>query len=192
MKKRIVILFSGRGSNMQVILKNCHKGILQDRAEAEAVFSNNPLAGGIEIARQMGVPVQVISSRNKKRQDYNNHLKNWLLEMNPDYIVLAGYMLLLPVDIVKLFPQRIINIHPADTNQHQGLHGYEWAWNKKLPETRITVHYVDEGLDTGSIIAQEKVDMSDCHSLEEVEERGLQVEHSLYSRILAEIIPKEN
>jgi phosphoribosylglycinamide formyltransferase-1 len=90
--------------------------------------------------------------------------------------------------LVNAFPKRIINIHPADTTAHQGLHGYEWAWENKLPETKITVHFVDEGLDTGSIIAQEIVDLRGVTSLEEVEARGLAIEHKLYSKTLSELL----
>lgn len=175
---------------MLEIIKNISSGILMDKAELLAVFSNNPDSEGIARAREMGLATHVIPSRGQKRSLYNAKLHNWLLEMDPDLIVLAGYMRIIPFNIIKSFPQRIINIHPADTALHQGLHGYEWAYHNKLEFTRITVHYVDEGLDTGSIIRQQQVDLKGAASLQEVERRGLAQEHKLYSQVLAEIISK--
>ena len=96
-------------------------------------------------------------------------------------------MKILSPDIIREFPKRIINIHPADTSLHQGLHGYDWVFEKKLETTKITVHYVDEGLDTGSVIGKKDVDISDCKTIEEVEQKGLKVEHKFYSECLREI-----
>jgi phosphoribosylglycinamide formyltransferase-1 len=112
----------------------------------------------------------------------------YLQKQKPDLIVLAGYMKVLPQEIVQAFPQRIVNIHPADTKQHQGLHGYRWAWERKLPTTKITVHFVDAGLDTGKIIAQREVDLRACRSLQDVEKVGLQEEHQFYSECLAQLL----
>ena len=75
-------------------------------------------------------------------------------------------------------------VHPADTARHQGLHGYEWAFDQRLPATRITVHLVDEGLDTGRVLAQREVDLRGAETLAEVERRGLAVEHQLYPEAL--------
>lgn len=185
--KEIVILISGRGSNMAAIIDNTKSGDLKDLCSIKAVFSNNPDALGLKTAQKQGISTHSIKSKGKPRSEYNAMLKEWLQSQKPDFIVLAGYMRIIPEDIVKEFPQRIINIHPADTKKHQGLHGYEWAWENKLDETIITVHYADEGLDTGQIIAQEKVDLKGAETLEEVEERGLKTEHKFYSKVLAAI-----
>jgi phosphoribosylglycinamide formyltransferase-1 len=90
--------------------------------------------------------------------------------------------------LVNAYEGRIINIHPADTQQHQGLNGYEWAFEQGLKTTKVTVHYVDEGLDTGSIIEQYAVDLSNATTLEEVERLGLAVEHANYSRAIKRVI----
>ncbi|MDP8221473.1 MAG: phosphoribosylglycinamide formyltransferase [Candidatus Stygibacter frigidus] len=189
-KKRLLIMISGRGSNMEALLKNTISGELGSCAEIIGVFSNKAEAPGLEIAKRLGFPVKVIASKGKKRKHYNAELKEWLVELDPDYIILAGYMLIIPSNIVTSFPERIINIHPADTTQHQGLHGYEWAWKNKLPETMITIHYVDNGLDTGRIIAQERVNLMEANTLEEVEIRGLEAEHRVYGEVLAKICRK--
>ena len=186
--KKIVIMISGRGSNMQAIAENVKFGILKNICEIKAVFSNNPEAAGLRIAESFGIPTHCLPSKGKKKSEYNSLLLRWLESQKPDLIILAGYMKVLTVEIIREFPHRIINIHPADTAKHQGLHGYEWAWENKLPETKITVHYVDEGLDTGEIIGQRSVDLTGVKSLDEVEKRGLQVEHEFYSECLKEIL----
>ncbi|MBN1948825.1 MAG: phosphoribosylglycinamide formyltransferase [Candidatus Cloacimonetes bacterium] len=188
MNKNIVILISGRGSNMLAIARNVQSGLLKDKCQIAAVFSNNPDAEGLAAARNLGIPTCCIPSAGVKKQVYNRLLLNWLQKTGPDLIVLAGYMKILSPEIVRAFPGRIINIHPADTALHQGLHGYEWAWHEKLPATRVTVHFVDEGLDTGKIIAQQEVDLTGASDLIEVEERGLRVEHQLYSRVIRDLL----
>jgi phosphoribosylglycinamide formyltransferase-1 len=181
-------MISGRGSNMQAIVKNCLSGNLKNICEVTEVFSNNVNAPGLKIAKDLGVPTFSIASKGKKRSNYNALLLEHLKTKNPDYIVLAGYMRVIPESIVQTFPHKIINIHPADTNLHQGLYGYDWAWENKLQKTMITVHFVDTGLDTGEIIAQQEVDLMGCESLEDVENRGLKVEHIFYSECLKKII----
>lgn len=188
MKKRIALFISGRGSNMEAILKACHTGILQDIAEPVLVFSNRADAKGLLVAQAMGVETQVIESKGLKRLEFDAKVLDLLQTYQPNFIVLAGYMRILSPLLVQAYPQRIINIHPADTAQHQGLHGYEWAFDNKLPSTKITVHYVDEGLDTGNIIAQKTVDLSGANTLEEVEQRGLTAEHEFYSSVLKTIL----
>ena len=173
---------------MEAILNSVQAGCLQPLAEVICVFSNNETAYGLERAEKRGVSTRVIASRGKRRSLYNQELKDWLEEINPDFIILAGYMLIIPAGIISMFPERIINIHPADTRQHQGLYGYEWAWENRLAATKITIHYVDQGLDTGSIIAQKEVNLEGVKSLAEVEMRGLKVEHEFYSKVLEQLL----
>ena len=105
-----------------------------------------------------------------------------------DLVVLAGFMRVLGAPFVSRFEGRIINIHPADTRVHQGLGGYEQAWERRLDETVITVHLVDAGLDTGPILAQAPVDLRGASSLDEVRDRGLAVEHALYPRTIERLL----
>jgi phosphoribosylglycinamide formyltransferase-1 len=186
--KKIAIFISGRGSNMKAIVEQCQSGILSRIALPVLVFSDHNDAAGLKYATEQGIATASLESKGMKRSDYDRLVLEILTAYSPDYIVLAGYMRILSPVLVNAFPKRIINIHPADTTAHQGLHGYEWAWENKLPETKITVHFVDEGLDTGSIIAQEIVDLRGATSLEEVEARGLAVEHRLYSKTLSELL----
>ncbi|HHJ51797.1 MAG TPA: phosphoribosylglycinamide formyltransferase [Caldithrix abyssi] len=192
MKKKIAIFISGRGSNMAAILKNCRDGILKDVCQPVLVFSNKPDAPGLETAKQFGVPTAVLESAGKKREAFDRQVLDLLQSYQPDYIVLAGYMRILSPLFIRAYRNRIINIHPADTAQFQGLGAYVWAWENGLQETKITVHFVDEGIDTGPVIGKETVDLRGAQSLEEVERRGLAVEHRFYSEMLRKVFTEQD
>jgi phosphoribosylglycinamide formyltransferase-1 len=187
-KARLAILLSGRGSNMLSLVQATKTGVLQDLAEVAVVFSNKPDAPGLELAAAHGCPIASLPSQGRKREAFDAEAAALLQQYQPDFVVLAGYMRILSPAFIQPFAGRILNIHPADTHQHQGLHAYEWAFDNQLAETKITVHVVDEGLDTGPILAQEPVDLRGADTLAEVERRGLAVEHELYARTLAELI----
>jgi phosphoribosylglycinamide formyltransferase-1 len=175
---------------MEALIKATQKGVLKGIANIELVFSNNPNAKGLEIAKQMGINTLHIDSFDKKRKTFDQEIINALVNYNFDYIILAGYMRILSKELIQAFPNKIINIHPADTRKHQGLHAYEWAFNNRLKETKITIHYVNEGVDTGEIIAQATVDLEGVKNLEEVEKRGLAVEHQFYAETLYKLFTK--
>jgi len=183
--KKVVILISGRGSNMNAIVENVQSGILKNFCEIVEVFSNKPNAEGLKLATKIGLKTFSIASR--KQKNYDKLLFEHLKKLNPDFIILAGYMKILNAKIVKYFNRKIINIHPADTKLHQGLDGYKWAFKNKILKTKITVHFVDEGLDSGEIIDQIEVDISNCRTLLEVEQEGLKIEHKFYSECLKKI-----
>jgi phosphoribosylglycinamide formyltransferase-1 len=186
-KKRIAILISGRGSNMEAIVRSSKDGILQDCCEVVLVFSNRTDAKGLSVAQSLGVKTACIESKGKKRHSFDQEVLTFLEPYKLDYIVLAGFMRILSPAFVSRYQNRIINIHPADTAQYRGLHGYKWAFENQLESTKITVHYVDEGIDTGPIIGQREVDLRGAGSLDQVEARGLVVEHQFYSEELAEL-----
>ena len=187
-KARLAILLSGRGSNMLALVKAVQTGVLKDLAEVAVVFSNKPDAPGLAAAAALGCPTATLPSQGRKRTEFDAEAAALLREYQPDFVVLAGYMRILSPAFIQPFAGRILNIHPADTHQHQGLHAYEWAFDNHLTETKITVHLVDEGLDTGPILAQRPVDLRGADTLEEVERRGLAVEHELYAETLASLI----
>ena len=180
-RKNIAIFISGRGSNMEAIVRN---EALKACANIVFVFSNNPDAKGLKTARDLGIQTACIDSQGKKRRNFDKEVLNLLHHYKIDYIVLAGYMRILSPVLTEAYPNHIINIHPADTKEFKGLGAYEWAYEQGLKETKITVHYVDEGVDTGKIIAQKTVDISDCKTLEEIEQKGLKTEHLFYSEVL--------
>jgi len=187
---RLAILLSGRGSNMLALAEAVRAGVLQGQAEIAVVFSNDPAAPGLDSAAALGLPAASLSSKGRKREEFDREVVATLQAYQPDYVVLAGYMRVLSPTFVRAFAGRIVNIHPADTHQHQGLHAYEWAFDNHLTETKITVHLVDEGLDTGPILAQRVVNLVGADTLAEVQRRGLAVEHVLYAETLRELIEK--
>ncbi|WP_245711830.1 phosphoribosylglycinamide formyltransferase [Hymenobacter psychrophilus] len=187
-RDRLAVLLSGRGSNMVALVTAAQTGLLRELAEVAVVFSNHPEAPGLATASALACPTASLSSQGRKRADYDAEVVKILRQYRPDYVVLAGYMRILSPTFVRAFAGRILNIHPADTHQHQGLHAYEWAFDNQLVETKITVHLVDEGLDTGPILAQQTVDLRGAETLAEVERRGLAVEHQLYAKALAALI----
>ena len=185
--KKIALFASGRGSNLMNILASMQNGCLANLAEAVLVFSNQPQAPVLAKAEALGLAVDCIPSRGKKRLDFDAEVLDLLEKYRPDYIVLAGYMRVLSAPFVAAYAGRIVNIHPADTQVHQGLGAYKWAFDQGLEETKITVHLVDQGLDTGPIIAQAPVNLAGAKDLAEVERRGLAVEHQLYPQALYQL-----
>lgn len=173
---------------MLALAEAVRAGVLQGVAEIVVVFSNDQAALGLDSAAALGLPTDSLSSKGRKREEFDREVVAILQEYQPDYVVLAGYMRVLSPTFVRAFAGRIINIHPADTHQHQGLHAYEWAFDNRLAETKITVHLVDEGLDTGPILAQQVVNLVGADTLAEVQRRGLAVEHVLYAETLRNLI----
>jgi phosphoribosylamine---glycine ligase len=184
--KRIAILFSGAGTNMLALLESMRAGLLHGLAEPCFLLSNRSEAGGVTAAR--GFDVELLPSKGVGATEYDHLLGQRLAAAAPDYILLAGFMKMLGPTVVNQFARRILNIHPADTRVHQGLGGYEWAFQQKLPETAVTVHYVDVGMDTGEVLSLSRVDLNGAATLAEVEARGLAVEHECYARTLRNLL----
>lgn len=172
------------------IIKESQDGVLKGLCTVVLVIANKE-AEGLTHAKAQGIPTLYISSVAKSHEDFERELLRSLASSQIDYVILAGFMKILSPTFIAAYPKRIINIHPADTRQHRGLHAYEWAFAQKLHETLITVHYVDAGVDTGQIIAQAPVDLKNLSSAKELEERGLHVEHNFYSQTLAKIFSNE-
>ena len=191
MKKNIAIFISGRGSNMTALLKNTKDGILKDLCRVEVVFSNKPDAAGLKTAEKFNIPTAVIESKGKKREKFDQEVVDLLKKFNLDYIVLAGYMRILSPVFISAYRNKIINIHPADTSEFKGIGAYEWAFENKKDFTKITVHFVDEGVDTGPVIGKQVVDLRDCQTLEDIEKLGLAAEHAFYSEALRRVFSGE-
>lgn len=188
MKKRIAIFISGRGSNMEILVRQAQNGILKNVCEVALVFSNKPQARGLAVAQKLGIETAVIPSKGRRREDFDREVAALLEPYRIDYIVLAGFMRILSPVLIKAYKNKIINIHPADTDEFQGVGAYEWAFKQKKETTKITVHFVDEGVDTGRVIAKREVDLRGAETLEEVERRGLAVEHRFYSEALFNLL----
>ncbi len=187
--KRLIVLASGRGSNAAAIVAATRDGILAGLATVEAIVTNSTTAGVLARQRELGVPVLAIASKGVAREAWEAELLARVA--TPDCWVLAGFLRLLSPGFVARHAGRIVNIHPADTQAHQGLHGYEWAFTAGLTETWITVHMVDSGLDTGRVLERGRVDLRGARTLSEVEARGLAVEHALYPRVLCTFLKEQ-
>ena len=180
---RIAVLASGRGSNFLAIAKAISDKMLT--AEIVLVGSDRSDAAVLEKAQSMGL--ETLVEKDQVR------LATTLRELQVDYVVLAGFMRILKKEFIESFQDargfsRIVNIHPSLLPELPGLDSYRRAFEQKLSKTGVTVHFVDSGVDTGPICAQESFSITDCSSVEEVEKRGLAVEHALYAKTLGWIL----
>jgi phosphoribosylamine---glycine ligase len=173
---RVAILFSGRGSNMHALLTAMREGLLAGLAVPVLALSNRTLAGGIAVAREFGVPVEVIP----EKQIEAALLIERVARVDPDLVLLAGFDRILPPAVVAAFAGRMLNIHPADPVKFRGLGAYAAAFREGWLETKITVHEVDEGVDSGPVVLQQVVSLAGCETEADVEARGLVAEHVVY------------
>ncbi len=163
---RTVVLVSGGGTNLQAILDGIDSGRIQDTS-LKAVISNNRRAYALERARNHGIPDLCISPGDySSREAFHQALLEKLLEIRPDLIVLAGYLVAIPPSVVRAFPNRIINIHPSLIPSfcgkgYYGLKVHEAVLSRGVKVTGATVHFVDEGTDTGPIILQKAVEVKE-------------------------------
>jgi phosphoribosylglycinamide formyltransferase-1 len=184
---RIAILVSGpsRGSNMQAIIEACRDGRIPDSAVV-AVIGARDDAPALQKARALGVATAVVNPREFPEPDMYADALLWVLQKaQPDLICLAGYMRLLPAQVVQAYPMRIMNIHPAllplfGGKGMYGLKVHQAAIDSGMKITGCTVHFVDEGYDTGPIILQRCVPIVDDDTPETLAARVLPLEHETY------------
>ncbi len=181
--KNLGILLSGRGSNFEAIAANVSAGRIPD-APIAVVISNKPDAGGLEIARRLGLTTLVIPSKGKEREDHDREVVAALKKHKVDLICLAGYMRLLSPWFVQQFPQRILNIHPSLLPAFPGLEAQEQAYAYGVKVTGCTVHFVDEELDHGAIIVQKAIPVLDSDDEHTLSARILEQEHIAYSEAI--------
>ena len=178
--KRIGILLSGRGSNFEALAESIAAGRLPG-VEIAIVISNREGAPGIEKARQRGIAARVIPSQGLQREEYDRRVAAALQEKQVDLVCLAGYMRLLSPWFVREFPSRILNIHPSLLPSFPGLEAQKQAWEHGAKFSGCTVHFVDENLDAGPIVAQATVPIRDDDTPETLAERILREEHRIYT-----------
>ena len=183
MSFRVAVLVSGEGSNLQAILDRVHG---REGIEVVAVGSNRAEARGLERARSADIDTGVFA-----RRDYADRgardvaMGDWLEQQGVDLVVLAGYMELLSGEFVRRFGGRLINVHPSLLPAFPGLHAIEQAVEYGVRVMGVTVHFVDEGVDTGPIIVQEAFEV-DPYALgvDAIEERVHAIEHELLPRAI--------
>lgn len=179
MKKRIAVFASGFGSNLQALIDYNNKHGLN--GDIVLVFSNNKDAFALERAKKNKIKAVFMDpARYSSREQYDSEIIEMLEEEKIDLVVLAGYMFLLSQEFVHRFKNKILNIHPALLPSFKGTHGIKDAYRYGVKVTGVTVHFVDEDLDSGPIILQEAVDIDPDDSVEELEEKIHKVEHKIY------------
>ena len=180
------ILISGRGSNMEAILKAIKKQMIP--IKPSIVISNRPDARGLKIAEKLGIKTQIIESKNFRgnRTDYDKKIitslaKNGVTEKN-GLVCLAGYMRIISPHFIKKYKNRILNIHPAILPAFPGLDAQKQAIQFGAKVSGCTVHVVDEGVDTGPIILQEIVKIANNDTEETLSKQILAKEHKIYPK----------
>lgn len=185
-KKRLGILLSGRGSNFLAIADSIAAGRLH--ADIAVVISNRPEAPGIEAAKARGLNARVLASRGLDREIYDRQLVAELEANRVDFVCLAGYMRLLSGYFIRSFPMRILNIHPSLLPAFPGLDAQHQALEHGVKFSGCTVHFVDEGLDSGPIIKQAVVPVLDGDTADSLSARILTEEHRIYSESIALVV----
>src|SRR6266852_1641295 len=185
--KNLGILLSGRGSNFEAIAKNAASGKIPD-ARIAVVISNKLDAGGIEVARRLGLTTVVILSKGKLREEHDREVIAALQRHRVDLVCLAGYMRLLSPWFVQQFPRRILNIHPSLLPSFPGLEAQEQAFAYGVKVTGCTVHFVDEELDHGAIIVQKAIPLLDTDNERTLAARILEQEHVAYSEAIGIVL----
>ena len=177
--KRIVILISGRGSNMRAVLDANLNAVIA------AVISNNPAAKGLEIARGAGVDTRVVNHRDfSDRASFDGALADTIAAYRPDLIVLAGFMRILTEQFIRRFSGRIMNIHPSLLPAFPGLDTHQRAIDEGVKLHGCTVHFVTPTLDHGPIVIQSAVPVLPDDDEERLAARVLEQEHTVYPQAI--------
>jgi phosphoribosylglycinamide formyltransferase-1 len=177
--KNIVILISGRGSNMEAVVRACEAE--QWPARIAAVISNKPDAKGLEFAQARGIPTAVVPSKEfASRAEFDAALQETIDRHAPDLVVLAGFMRILTAPFVEHYAGRMLNIHPSLLPLFPGLHTHRQALEAGVTEHGATVHFVTAELDHGPAVAQARVPVLPGDTEDTLAARVLVEEHKLY------------
>lgn len=187
--KRLAILLSGRGSNLEAIADNTTNGSLA--AKIAVVISNRPEARGLQMARERAMHAVALPSRGMDRETYDRALVDELRKCEVDLICLAGYMRMLSAGFVRQFPNRILNIHPSLLPAFPGLDAQRQALEYGVKISGCTVHFVDEYLDAGPILLQAAVPVLDDDTVESLAARILEQEHRIYSQAISIVLRED-
>jgi phosphoribosylglycinamide formyltransferase len=177
--KKAAVLVSGGGTNLQAIIDAKASGLIRN-AEISLVISNNPSAYALTRAKNAGIKASCISpSEFDSREAFNKTLTDALIEAEVDLVVLAGFLVIIPYEMVEKFRNRIINVHPSLIPSFcgtgcYGLKVHEKALSRGVKITGATVHFVDEGTDTGPIILQKAVEVKDDDTAEILQKRVME------------------
>ncbi len=182
--KKIVVLVSGQGSNLQALIDAQQQGRIA--GTISAVFSNNPQAYGLERAAQAEIPAHALDAQVfSDRASFDLALAQAIDQYQPDLLVLAGYMRILSPEFVQHYAGRMLNIHPSLLPKYPGLHTHRQALENGDQEHGTSVHFVTEELDGGPVILQAKVPIFSDDSEEDVVERVQTQEHNIYPLVVS-------
>jgi phosphoribosylglycinamide formyltransferase-1 len=181
----LAILLSGNGTNLQAIIDSIDSGQL--KADIKIVISNNKDAFGLERAKINSIKNLCIDHKDfADRESFDERLLEEVNQEKIDFIVLAGFMRILGSNFIRNFPNKILNIHPSLLPKYPGLNTHKKVLENKDKEHGVTVHLVDEGLDSGPIIGSMKLKVIDGEKESDLERRIHKIEHYIYPKILSE------
>lgn len=190
---KILVCVSGGGTNLQAIIDGIKNGSIKD-TEIIGVICNNAGAYALKRAEDNGIPGYVLSPKNfESRDEFNKAFLAKVKEINPDLIVLAGFLVTIPEEMTKVYENRIINIHPSLIPSfcgvgYYGLKVHEAALTKGVKVTGATVHFVDSGMDTGRIIYQKAVEVKEGDTPEILQKRVMeQAEWIILPKVINDI-----
>ena len=179
----LVVLVSGSGSNLQAIIDAIESGQL--KAEISAVIANRPDAYGLTRARQHGIPAISLDHKQfASRELFDLQLQTEIESLQPDFIVLAGYMRILTTEFINAFFPKILNIHPSLLPKYQGLNTHQRALDNNDSSHGVSIHVVTPELDSGPVILQGKFNLENKDTVESLQQKAHQLEHQMYPLVL--------
>lgn len=185
---KIAVFISGTGSNLQALINSLSPPDVPASIELVIADSYDKAARGLERAREASIPAWVVDYHPiKNKAFYEAEINNWLEEYQIDFIVLAGYMRILSPDFTKKWAGNLINVHPSLLPAFPGLNAIQQAYDYGTKVIGVTVHYVDEGVDTGKIIDQMSCRVSDYWTFEDYENQIHMMEHVLLPGVVKQI-----
>ena len=176
---KIVVLISGRGSNLKAIIDKCSKKNVP--AKVIAIISNNSKASGLKLN---GKFKKIIINNKLSKKKFENELQKNLKKLNPNLICLAGFMKILSPFIINKWKNKIINVHPSLLPSFKGLNTHERALNAGVKKSGCTIHFVDKSLDGGAIIAQASTVINKKMTSKELSKKILKMEHKIYPEVV--------
>jgi phosphoribosylglycinamide formyltransferase 1 len=185
--KKIAVFASGSGSNFQAIAIAVQNGSLN--AEISLLVCDKPGAFVVDRAEMIGIPSLVLSPKDfPSKEAYEAEILQKLISLDVELVVLAGYMRLIGPTLLQAFEGRIVNIHPSVLPAFPGKDAIGQALEAGVGETGVTIHYVDEGMDTGPIIVSEAVTVAAGETRESLQKKIQRIEHSLYPEVLERLL----
>lgn len=188
---RVAIFASGNGTNFDAIANSTE---LQEAGlDIEVLVCDQPNAPVIQKAKNLNIPVFVNELKNfPNRKEYERTIVDKLVPFEVEYIFLAGYMRVVTSELLNEYRNRIINIHPSLLPKFSGLDAIQRAFDSGDTETGVTIHYIDENVDTGPIICQKHIPILKTDNVETLEERIHTKEHEMYIKVILDLIKKES